>query len=296
VEKGAVMSVTRGKSVGGLRQGGAVRGGAAKTNVAWLGLALVLAAGQNACSAVYPELSTPVRAAPAQAKLEPEPPEDVLYIYVAKAVIPDRTRDGRQWDSVGGDLPDPFAKVFVDDVELFRTPVESNTLRPTWPDAVRANYRIAPRTPVRFELWDDNALTHSPICMHPIDDIHHHAGQGFIDIQCDSGASASLVVAPARAVLGLGLYYELRAEDVYVTRVLVESPAARAGLGQGIQIVSIQGESLHGKDPDTVRSLINANLRTGLNMQIQRPDGSTALIELKEGPIYPLSSEKIDLQ
>jgi C-terminal processing protease CtpA/Prc len=83
---------------------------------------------------------------------------------------------------------------------------------------------------------------------------------------------------------------------VYVTRVLEESPAARAGLGQGIQIVSIQGESLHGKDAGAVRTLFNANLRTGLNLQISRPDGSTALIELKEGPIYPLSSEKIELE
>jgi hypothetical protein len=290
------MSVKKGKSVGGLRERATVRGSIAGVGVGWLGLALLLAVGQGACSAVYPELATPVRAAPAQAKLEPEPPEDVLYIYVEKATIPERTRDGRQWDAVGGDLPDPFAKVFVDDVELFRTPVQSNTLHPTWPDSIRANYRIAPRTPMRFELWDDNALTHSPICMYQIRDIHQHASRGFIDIQCESGASASLVVAPAHAMFGLGLYYELRAQDVYVTRVLEESPAARAGLGQGIQIVSIQGESLHGKDAGAVRSLFNANLRTGLNLQISRPDGSTALIELKEGPIYPLSSEKIELK
>jgi len=286
------MIVTIGNSVEELRDSvtGCVRAAAA-----WFCVALLLGMGLGACSAVYPELATRVRAAPAQVKLEPEPPEDVLYIYVARAVIPERTRDGRQWDAIGGDLPDPFAKVFVDDEELFRTPVQSNTLRPTWPDSKRANYRIAPRTPVRFELWDDNALTHSPICISHIEAIHRHAAHGFLDIQCESGASASLVVAPARAKFGLGLYYELRAQDVYVTRVLQESPAARAGLGPGIQIASIQGEPLHGKDADSVRSLINANLRTGITMQIQRADGSTALVELKEGPIYPLSSEKIEL-
>ncbi len=290
------MSVRKGKSAEGPRDRATVRSASGSASAAWIGLALVLAVGQGACGAVYPELSTPVRAAPAQAKLEPEPPEDVLYIYVAKAVIPERTRDGRHWDAVGGDLPDPFAKVFVDDVELFRTPVESNTLRPTWPDSTRANYRIAPRTPVRFELWDDNALTHSPICMFHVDDIHQYASHGFLDIQCESGASASLVVAPARAMFGVGLYYELRAEDVYVTRVLQESPAARAGLASGIRIAAIQGESLHGKDADTIRSLFNANLRTGLSMQIERSGGSMALIEVKEGPIYPLSSEKIDFE
>ena len=32
----------------------------------------------------------------------------------AGAVIPSRTRDGRNWDSVGGSLPDPFAKLLVE--------------------------------------------------------------------------------------------------------------------------------------------------------------------------------------
>jgi hypothetical protein len=33
------------------------------------------------------------------------------HVDFVKAEIPSRTRDGREWDSLGGSLPDPFAKL-----------------------------------------------------------------------------------------------------------------------------------------------------------------------------------------
>ncbi|HEX3850993.1 MAG TPA: hypothetical protein VHW01_08505, partial [Polyangiaceae bacterium] len=49
-----------------------------------------------ACGAVYPELATPVRAAGTR-RLDPPPPDDLVYLKFANAVIPSRTRDGRNW-------------------------------------------------------------------------------------------------------------------------------------------------------------------------------------------------------
>src|SRR5690349_6700603 len=95
-----------------------------------------------ACGAVYPQLSTPVRTPPPSAKLMPPPPDDLLFVKFAGAVIPKQTRDGRSWDSVGGSLPDAFAKLFVDGKVILETPVQGNTLTPTWPDQRKANYRI----------------------------------------------------------------------------------------------------------------------------------------------------------
>jgi len=258
-----------------------------------VGIASLVAA--SGCAAVYPEIETPMRPPPADAKLDPEPPEDLLYIQVEKAQIPRKTRDGREWDSVGGSLPDPFAIVFIDDKELFRTPVHENTLSPTWPDSPRANYRIPIRSRMRFELWDSNTLTHRPICVHTIDNVHQQAEYGFVDVSCESGARASIVVRHARALLGLGFYYELRAEDVYVTRVLEESPASRVGLKPDVRIVSIQGQPTRGMDLGEVRSYINANERTGVTLDIRRPDGRTDTVTLKAGPIYPVAHEHIKL-
>jgi hypothetical protein len=241
-------------------------------------------------------VATPVRPATSEAELEPAPPEDIIYIAFSKGVIPERTRDGREWDAVGGNLPDPFAILFQGDQELLRTPVQANTLKPTWPDAVKANYRIPPRTPLRLELWDSNTLTHRPICLYYINDIHQQAQYGFMDIECDSGARIVLTVKPAQPVLGLGLYYELRAQSVFVTRVLEESPASRVGLHRGVEIVGIQGEGIAGKDSAEIRSLLNAHARTGINLAIRTEDGQHQTVSLKEGPIYPLASEGVELQ
>ena len=260
------------------------------------GFVLLLVGGVCACSAVYPELSSPTRPAPAGAKLEPEPPDDVVYIEIKEALIPKRTRDGREWDAVGGNLPDPFVILFSGKDEILRTSVQSNTLTPTWPDSVKANYRIQPGTQMRLEIWDSNALTHKPICVTYIDDIHQSAGHGELDVMCNSGAKALLVVDRARPMLGLGLYYELRAESVFVTRVLEESPASRAGLKQGIEIVSVQGEPVAGMDSAEVRSLINVHSRTGLELVIRQPGGATETLTLKEGPVYPLVTEGVKLQ
>jgi hypothetical protein len=74
-------------------------------------------ASLTACGAVYPEISTPVRAA-GERRLDPPPPEDMVFLKFANAQIPTRTRDGRQWDSVGGSAPDPFAKLLIQDREI----------------------------------------------------------------------------------------------------------------------------------------------------------------------------------
>src|SRR5262245_58658901 len=98
--------------------------------------------GAVACGAVYPQLGTPVRTPTAGAKLAPPPPDDLLFIKFTGAVIPKRTRDGRNWDSVGGSQPDAFAKLFIDGKVILETPVQANTLTPTWDGQRKANYRI----------------------------------------------------------------------------------------------------------------------------------------------------------
>jgi hypothetical protein len=241
---------------------------------------------------VYPELNAPVRPAGA-GPLTPPPPEDMYFLRFAAAEIPATTRDGRKWDAVGGDAPDPFAKFFVDDKELFRTPVQANTFAPTWPDAARANYRIAKSSRVRIEVWDSNALTHHPLCMRKLHSLHGQASAEAMEITCDSGAKVRLRVERAHAVLGLGFSYELRTRHVYVTRVVKESPAGRVGLVPGDQLAKIHGKTALDMADGEAKSLINTHSRTGLSLTIKHADGSTVDMTLKEGPIYPLKSDDI---
>jgi len=252
--------------------------------------------GLAACGAVYPELSTPVRAVGTR-RLEPPPPADLVFLKFVGAHIPTHTRDGRQWDSVGGSAPDPFAKLLIDDKEILVTPIQANTLAPTWPDQKLGNYRIPPGVRARIELWDSNALNNHPICVQNLGDLlAETSDEQNLDLRCDSGATIELAIQPAHAKFGLGLYYELGSDDIHVTRVVQESPAGRAKLMRGDQLLRIQGREVKGMDTEAARSLINSNVSTGVTFSVQHLDGTQAEVTVKEGPIYPTIDEDIPVE
>lgn len=255
---------------------------------------LALFFGVVGCGAVYPQLGTPVRRPPAHVTLTPPPPDDVLFLKFGGAVIPARTRDGRSWDTVGGALPDAFAKLFVDGKVILETPVESDTLSPTWPNQVTANYRVRSGALVKVELWDRNPLNNHPICVAEVKDLHAEASDGdSLNVNCSGGAEIKLLVQPARGKLGIGLFYELRREEVVVTRVLKESPAARAGLARDDQFLKIQGKLVKAMADGEAQSLINANAATGVSLLVRKADNTEQEITLKEGAIYPLIGEDV---
>jgi hypothetical protein len=255
---------------------------------------LVAALSLLGCGAVYPQLGTPVRTPPEHVVLTPPPPDDLLFVKFGGAVIPKRTPDGRNWDSVGGSLPDAFAKLFVDGKVILETPVQSNSLTPTWPDQRKANYHVRLGAPVRVELWDSNPINNHPICVAEVADLRSDASsEGPMEVSCNSGAELKLVVEPAHGRLGVGLFYELRREEVVVTRVLRESPAARAGLVLGDQLLKIQGKDVKTMADGEAQSLINANAPTGISLLVRKLDKSEVEVNLKEGAIYPMVDEGV---
>ncbi len=249
-----------------------------------------------ACTAVYPEVATPTRPVAAGQALSPPAPDDLFFIRMKGATIPEMTRDGRKWDSVGGAAPDPFVKLIAGDKELLRTPIQPDTLTPTWPDAPRANYRVPKGVTVRVELWDSNPINNHPICVKVIRAFAAEARAGAIDIECESGAKMSVVTEPAHARIGLGMRYEFRTQSIYLTRVALESPAARIGLRTGDQIVRIQGKEVKTMEDAEARSLINAHSPAGLALSVKKADGSVVDLSVKDGPVYPTLEDDIPLE
>jgi hypothetical protein len=250
----------------------------------------------SACGAVFPEIAPPVKAPPAGRELTPPPPADLLYVAFEKAEIPTRTRDGRQWDNIGGSLPDPFAKLFVNDREITHTSIQSNTLKPTWPDQKHANYRIPSSAHVRVELWDSNPINNHTICSKTLHNLPEMAGPDAVEVECDSGAHMSLRVEPAHARWGVGFNYELRTQGgVAITRVLPESPAARAGLKAGEEVLEIGGKPVRGMDRDEAQSRINADAQVGIVLLLRAPDHTERKLTIKEGVIYPAAEDGIPL-
>ncbi len=252
----------------------------------WIRALCCLGVVVGGCGAVYPEMKTPVRPPTATVALDPPPPDDFFYFYFQGAQVPNKTLDGRPW------VPNPYAKLIVDGKVLLETPTESATNKPTWSDQRRANYRIGTEQTVLIEVWDDSPITDHPICTKRILHVERIAQGGPNQVDCDTGARVWLGVEPAHALLGVGLYYELRGSDgVRVTRVVGQSPAERAGLGRGDLILSIQNRPVQSMDALQVRSIINSNVRSGLQLDVLTTAGLRREIALKEGAIYPLAGD-----
>lgn len=247
---------------------------------------LFLSSALAGCAAVYPEIQTPVSDVPAGKVLEPGAPDDLIYIAIQSAQIPNRTRGGQKWDEVGGEEPDPFLKVYLNDELLFATPKQSNTFTPTWPNQQRHNYHVPAGSVLRLELWDDNPINDRPICLRKLQDIQELALEGETRILCDSGAKMVVEIAPALPKLGLGFNYELRGNVVAVTKVLDRSPAQRAGLKRWEEVIRIMDENVSGMSSGRVKSLINANAQSGVRLGVKGKNGKERELVIKQGPIY----------
>jgi hypothetical protein len=251
------------------------------------GLAAI-AAMLTACPAVYPELGTRTTKVASDRPVEPPPPKELRWLRFVSAEVPPRTRDGRTW-SKGDKLPDPYAKLFVNGVEVMRTPVQSSTLKPTWPDGPRGNFRIEPADKLRVELWDKNALNDRPIGVRDLGRASEESRQTQqIRVELEGGGEVLLAFEPAHPVLGVGLWYELRNDSCFVTRLLEQSPAARAGVEKGDEVLKIGGKDVKSTTPDDVQSRWNAIPMAGLPVTVRHAGGATMDVVLKEGPIYPL--------
>lgn len=247
-----------------------------------------------ACAAVFPELSTRFEKAPALGTLDPPPPDDRHFVRVVKGRIPPRARDGRTWDQAFGSLPDPYVRVIVNDVELFKTKSASDTLEPVWDTTPGGNYKIQLGDKVEVQLWNNNPLADGIIGKKEFRLEAEQLGAE-IDLELSGESGVTISIQPAKAIWGAGFWYELRRGGARVTRVVDASPATRAGLQQGDEIIILEGKPIEAQTVDEVRSTLSAIPTQGVPMTVRHKDGTTLELTVKEGPIYPLLSDYASL-
>jgi hypothetical protein len=249
-------------------------------------LLLVASVPMSGCGAVYPELGTSMSPMPAGVPVEPPPPEGRYYFEVVRAVMPSRTRDGRDWVQAFGSPPDPYVKVFLEDKELWRTSSVRDSMEPSFEGSPSGNVDIVLGSELRIELWDAGALHDHPIGVKKLRVQAEMIDAAEQAIELPAGGTVYLKLAPARPVWGVGLWYDLRKSSAKLTRVLDGSPAWRAGLRKGDRILAIDGQSTDALGADDIRSRLNAIPAAGLKLDVQHADGSTLQAVLKEGPMY----------
>jgi len=238
------------------------------------------------CPAVYPELGTRTRPIPAGVPLDPAPPAELRWMRFVSGRVPERTRDGRAWGPSG--KPSAYAKLLINGKEVFKTNPQANTFEPTWPDGPRGNFTLGPGDRLRVELWDSAAVNDKPI---GVQDIGVPTEQHQMDKQIralfDDGGELVLAFEAAHAVSGIGLWFELRTEGCGITRLLEGSPAARAGLLAGDDVLKIGARDVKTMSPDEVKSAFNAVPFDGLRLTVHHAAGAVTEVTIKEGPIYP---------
>jgi hypothetical protein len=248
----------------------------------------LLAGGLVGCPAVFPELGTRTRALPTGQPLDPPPPEGLRWLRVLSARIPEKSRGGRPWQA-DGKFADPYVKVFINGKEIFRTAVQPNTLEPTWKEGPKGNFKFGAGDKLGIELLNSHPINDEPICVQAIGDIGNEALRDKrIDVRCEGGAEVGIAFEEAHAVLGAGLWYELRLDTCFITRLLHGSPAEREGLLPGDQILEISGRGVQTMTANEIRSTFNAIPVNGLSLKIKHRTGAPRKVTLKEGPIYPL--------
>jgi C-terminal processing protease CtpA/Prc len=68
---------------------------------------------------------------------------------------------------------------------------------------------------------------------------------------------------------------------------LLGSPAERAGIAVGDEVVSIGGKQVTSMSTNAIRSAMNSIPKDGVAIVVRHEDGRSSSLTLKEGPIYP---------
>jgi PDZ domain-containing protein/C2 domain-containing protein len=251
-------------------------------------VAVVLA---SACSPAAPgsKWATKLTPAPKDVTQEPPPPDDVYYLSLTSAELPEKTRGGQAWDDDGP--PDPFAVLLVEGKETLRTASGADTLAPSWND-LGGNFELPVSAEVAIEVRDSDGVTSE--LMGKAKTGAPTSAQlvtGTMTLDLGDGGRVVLRAGPAHAYVGLGFDYGLDQRGLQVRKILKHSPASRAGLVVGDRIIKVGDRDVRGRPAREAESALNAIGSKPVVMVVQHDGGATEDIELTVGAIYPLYDE-----
>lgn len=172
-------------------------------------------------------------------------PANVYWMTIVSAQVPERNRGNSNWDD-GGGRPDPFVRVYRDDVLVFESSTQDDTITPAWNQDLPQNIEIPPNASFRLEVWDRDAVGADPIGIYRGHGRPPNALPG-VDarILLEGESYLTIHLEEPHAHRGIGISgFEVRGDELVVVSVLAHSPAARAGIVAGDRIVSIGGRSV----------------------------------------------------
>ncbi|MEM7609459.1 MAG: PDZ domain-containing protein [Myxococcota bacterium] len=193
-------------------------------------------------SCAYPRRSTPL--SPVQQNVSGAP-GNVVRIEFQGADIPGRDRGGQPWDDDDSG-PDVLLRVIRGDTTIYESSVQQDTLTPSF-GAPSDNLYLPSAANVRIELWESDGRLRETI-------IGSWRGRGMppgalvgadARLILEGNATLAFRVLPPQAQRGTGIpEYEVRGDVLRVLEVIRFSPAGRADLRAGDEILAIDDQSI----------------------------------------------------
>ncbi len=242
------------------------------------------------CGAVFPRYTTATRRPPdgmrESGALTP-PPDDVRYVSVVSAELPPSRTDGRTWDSDGA--PDLYVVITRDGSEVYRSPVVSDSLRPTWSNAGE-NLRTPAGARWRVELWDEDGVVDDPVGSQEFVGVPSSAlDGGEWVVRLPRNAVVRLRAAPPEPRVGMGVTYEVHEDYLGVISVVPGSPGAQAGLAEGDRVVSVDGHSVQSLGELGARRAMDRASMREVTLWYRRGEAAPREARVQPGAVYPAS-------
>ena len=248
-------------------------------------LALTLLAVVCGCAYARKETHT-VPMAQSAVKLESRP-RDMWTLKVLSAELPQAKPSGLPWDD-DGTGPDPFVRVFVNGREIWTSPVIENSTHPTWNATLPANVVVSHNTPLRIEVWDHD----SQIKADPMGSISTEGlpGNALPDAEArvtlDNLATLTIMAADPRPVRGVGLTVELHSDALRVIAVHPYSPASRANIRVGEDIVAINEVAVASLDSNEAFTRLSMVIDSGAPLTVADSAGAQRTVQLDKDPLW----------
>jgi hypothetical protein len=161
---------------------------------------------------------------------------------IVSAQVQRRNRGDSDWDD-GDGMPDPFVRVYRDDVLVFESHTVDDTLAPIWNEDLPRNIELSSNSSLRIEVWDRDAVGGDPIGIYRGHGLPGNALPGVeARVLLEGESYVTIRLDDPSAHRGVGIRtFEVRGSELVVLEVEAHSPAGRAGIVPGDRIVSIGG-------------------------------------------------------
>lgn len=250
-----------------------------------LGIGSLLLPGQG-CA--YPRRTTALAPAAVGAGAVEYPP-DLWRLEIVEASIPPRQRSGLPWDGDEGSLPDPYVRVTRGDEVLFESEALEDTLRADFSQIVPGNLHLPADARLQIAVWDRDGGVDGddPIGVWRNRGVPVNAvPDGDLRLRLDSGEVLTVRFLHPTPHRGLGVtLYEARGDALRVLEVVPDSPAGRAGVRPGDDVVAIGGEPVDRLGETAAATALSLAADRGTTLTVRR-DGESRDVAPDDGFVW----------